>query len=65
MRLHRIRWDARHLGDLVDGIAVDELQRDAGPLIGLQQGQRGVDIHFQALTGCGRLTGGTDGCIQI
>ena len=55
MRFHRIIGNTCDLADLIDGIAVDELQRDAGAVVRLQQGQCGVDIHFQVgiARGCG------------
>ena len=47
MRFHRIVGNACDLADLVDGIAVDELQCDTGAFVRLQEGQRCVDIHLQ------------------
>ena len=62
MRLHRALRHARYCGDAFDGIAVDELQRDACAFGVGQTGESAVDIHPERLVGagCGRAH-----CVEV
>ena len=49
MRLHRALHHTRDLGNAVDGLALDELQSDAGSLVWGEQVEGGVEVEREPL----------------
>ena len=51
VRLHRVYGQARYLCYLAEGLAVNQLQRYAGALLGAEQCQGAVDVNAEARVG--------------